>query len=116
MILDEFTDVTRKHFMVRRGVPLLAVWLIAHATIAVAQLPPDAVMLDKVKIPEKQKSIDLCPVHLEPSDAKLATWEYRGVKYRGSKPDAKDQFFKDPDKYAKAAEKQRPSSTTSCKP
>ena len=51
-----------------------------------AQLPADAVMLDKVKIPEKQKSVDLCPVYLEPSDPKLPTWEYKGVKYRGSKP------------------------------
>jgi len=77
------------------------------AASALAQLPPEAVMLDKVKIPEKQKSVDLCPVYLEPSDTKLPTWEYKGVKYRGSKADAQEKFFKDPDKYAKAAEKQR---------
>ena len=76
-------------------------------TSARAQLPADAVMFDKVKIPEKQKSIDLCPVYLEPSDPKLPTWEYKGVKYRGSKADAQEKFLKDPDKYAKAAEKQR---------
>ena len=58
------------------------------AAPALAQLPADAVMLDKVKIAEKQKSVDLCPVYLEPSDPKLPTWEYKGVKYRGSKPDA----------------------------
>lgn len=75
--------------------------------VAAAQLPPDAVMLDKVKISEKQKSVDLCPVYLEPSDPKLPEWEYKGVKYRGSKPDAQEKFAKDPDKYAKAAEKQR---------
>jgi YHS domain-containing protein len=74
---------------------------------AYAQLPADAVMLDKVKIPEKQKSVDLCPVYLEASDPKSAVWEYKGVKYRGSKPDAKEKFLKDPDKYAKAADKQR---------
>ena len=74
---------------------------------AQAQLPADAVMLDKVKIAEKQKSVDLCPVYLEPSDPKGPTWEYKGVKYRGAKADAKDKFFKDPDKYAKAATKQR---------
>ena len=74
---------------------------------AQAQLPADAVMLDKVKIPEKQKSDDLCPVYLEPSDPKLPTWEHKGVKYRGSKPDAQQKFLKDPDKYAKAAAKQR---------
>jgi len=77
------------------------------AASALAQLPPDAVMLDKVKIAEKQKSTDLCPVYLEPSDPKLPTWEYKGVTYRGSQPDAQEKFSKDPDKYAKAAEKQR---------
>jgi hypothetical protein len=74
---------------------------------AFAQLPPEAVMLDKVKIPEKQKSVDLCPVYLEPADSKLPTWEYKGVKYRGAKPDAQQKFMATPDKYAKAAEKQR---------
>ncbi len=74
---------------------------------ALAQLPADAVMLDKVKIAEKQKSVDLCPVYLVESDKELPTWEYKGVKYRGSKPDAQEKFLKDPDKYAKAAEKQR---------
>ncbi len=77
------------------------------AVPAWAQLPADAVMLDKVKIPEKQKSVDLCPVYLEASDPSLPTWEYKGVTYRGSKPDAKEKFLADPDKYAKAAEKQR---------
>jgi hypothetical protein len=72
-----------------------------------AQLPADAVMLDKVKIPEKQKSIDLCPVYLAASDPKLPAWEYKGVKYRGSKPDAREKFLKDPGKYAREAEKQR---------
>ncbi len=85
------------------GFGLLAVM----AASALAQLPPDAVMLDKVKIPEKQKPLDLCPVYLEPSDSKLSTWEYKEVTYRGSQADARKKFFKDPDKYAKAAEKQR---------
>ncbi|HEX3725347.1 MAG TPA: hypothetical protein VHV08_03860 [Pirellulales bacterium] len=84
-----------------------ALWWIGLAAPAFAQLPSDAVMLDKLKISEKQKSIDLCPVYLEPSDASLPTWEYKGVKYRGSKSDAKEKFLKDPDKFAKAAEKQR---------
>jgi hypothetical protein len=86
----------------------LSFGLLLGLTISVfAQLPPDAVMLDKVKISEAQKSIDLCPVYLEASDPKLPTWEHKGVVYRGSKPDAKEKFFKDPDTYAKAAEKQR---------
>jgi hypothetical protein len=91
---------------VRRFVPVLAAMLLAPSS-AWAQLPPDAVMLDKVKIPEKQKAIDLCPVYLEPSDPKLESWEYKGVKYRGSKADAREKFMKDPDKYAQAAAKQR---------
>ena len=81
--------------------------LLGIASAAHAQLPADSVMLDKVKIAEKQKSTDLCPVYLKQSDPKLPEWEYKGVKYRGSKADAKEQFLKDPDKYAKAAEKQR---------
>ena len=87
---------------------LLSTALLVVATnSAQAQLPADAVMLDKVKISEKQKSIDLCPVYLVASDPKLPTWEYKGVKYRGSKPDAQEKFLKEPDKYVKAAEKQR---------
>jgi hypothetical protein len=77
------------------------------STAAFAQLPPDAVMLDKVKIAEAQKSIDLCPVYLEPSDPQAPTWDHQGVTYRGSKPDAREKFFMDPDRYAKAAAKQR---------
>jgi hypothetical protein len=86
---------------------LMVALLLACAAPALAQLPADAVMLDKVKIAEKQKSVDLCPVYLEPSDPKLPTWEFEGVKYRGSKPDAQEKFLKDPAKYVKAAEKQR---------
>jgi hypothetical protein len=83
------------------------VGVLVLASAAHAQLPADAVMLDKVKIPEKQKSVDLCPVYLEASDPKLPTWEYKGVKYRGAKADAQQKFLQDPDKYAKGAEKQR---------
>ncbi|MBO0722022.1 MAG: hypothetical protein J2P41_14455 [Blastocatellia bacterium] len=81
--------------------------LFAASIPAFAQLPPDAVELDKVKIPEVQKSEDLCPVYLEPSDPMLPIWEYKGVKFRGSKPDAQEKFFKDADKFAEAAKKQR---------
>jgi hypothetical protein len=81
--------------------------LFIFAISGFAQLPSDAVMLEKVKIPETQKSVDLCPVYLVDSDPKLPTWEYKGITYRGSKPDAQEKFLKEPDKYAKAAEKQR---------
>jgi hypothetical protein len=93
--------------MILRTISLSLAFTLGSAVAAWAQLPADAVMLDKVKIPEKQKSTDLCPVYLEASDAKLPTWEYKGVQYRGSKPDAKEKFLKDPDKFAKAASKQR---------
>ena len=76
-------------------------------TPAAAQLPSEAVELGKVKIPEVQKSVDLCPIYLEPSDPRLPTWEYKGLTYRGSRPDANEKFLKEPDTYAKAAEKQR---------
>lgn len=74
---------------------------------AYAQLPADAVMLYKVKVPEKQKSVDLCPVHLVPSDPQLPTWTYKGVEYRGHTADSKAEFDKDPDKHAEAARFQR---------
>lgn len=99
--------------MLRRLLSRPRLWLLwtsaalVLTTSALAQLPPDSVMLDKVKISEKQKSVDLCPVYLEASDPKLPTWTYKDVTYRGSKPDAEAKFKKDPDKYAKAAEKQR---------
>ena len=70
---------------------------------AVAQLPADAVMLYKVKIPEKQKSLDLCPVHLVPADPKVAKWTHRGVSYRGHTADCKAEFEKHPDRHAEAA-------------
>lgn len=84
-----------------------ALVICAVAMTSAAQLSADAVMLDKVKIPEVQKSVDLCPVYLEPSDPALPTWVYKGVTYRGSKPDAQEKFLKDPDKCAEAAKRQR---------
>ena len=93
--------------MMTRRLVLTVGLLFLLSARAAAQLPADAVMLDKVKIPEKQKAIDLCPVYFVASDPKLPTWEYQGVTYRGSKPDAKEKFLKDPAAYAKAAEKER---------
>lgn len=93
--------------MLTRTSILTMAFALAFASAAQAQLPADAVMLDKVKIPEKQKAVDLDPVYLVPSDPQLPTWEYKGVTYRGSKPDAKEKFLADPDKYVKAAEKER---------
>lgn len=82
--------------------------LILFSTLGVvAQLPPDAVDLSLVKIPETQKSEDLCPVHLVPSAADGETWDYKGVHYRGSAAGSKTTFLEDPDGYAAAAQKQR---------
>lgn len=91
----------------RRRFSTLVLLLVTLSLPVLAQLPADAVDLAKVKIPEAQKSIDLCPVYLEPSDPKLASWEYKGVTYRGSRPDAQEKFAKDADTFVKAAEKQR---------
>ncbi len=93
--------------MLSRCLPLTLGLALGLVRLAQCQLPADAVMLDKVKIPEKQKAIDLCPVYLEAPDPKLPTWEYKGVTYRGSKPDAKEKFLAAPDQYVMAAQKQR---------
>lgn len=74
---------------------------------AYAQLPPDAVMLDKVKIPEKQKSQDLDPVTLEAADPALGTFEHEGVVYGMSAAASKEEFLKDPAKYAAQADAKR---------
>ncbi len=71
-----------------------------------AQLPPDAVDLAKVKIPEALASTDLCPVRFVPSVADGETWTHGGVDYRGSEPGVSAVFAADPETYAaKAAEK-----------
>lgn len=72
-----------------------------------AQLPPEAVDLAKVKIAERLKSVDLCPVTLEPSDLDGPTWSYAGVDYRGHGAEAQAVFLEDPDRYAKAAHRER---------
>jgi hypothetical protein len=84
-----------------------ALFISIAATQAWAQLPADAVILEKVNISEKQKSHELDPVTLEEADPKLPTWEFKGVKYGSSKADSQEKFKADPDKFAKAAEKQR---------
>ena len=74
---------------------------------AAAQLPPEAVLLDKVKIPEKIKAEEICPVSLEDSDPSAPTWTYEGITYRGHGGDTEGAFMKDPAKYAAAATKER---------
>lgn len=91
----------------------MKMWTMAAAALmlivpcALAQLPPDAVQLDKVKISEKVKTTDIDPVTLKPADPKLGTVENGGVKYGLSDAASKDAFAKDPAKYVAAAEKAR---------
>lgn len=92
-----------RSFASRRGAVLaLLVWVLLVPAFLAAQLPPDAVDLGKVKIPQTLESVDLCPVHLEPSMADGETWEHDGVSYRGSAPGAKATFAGDPGKYVAA--------------
>ncbi len=81
--------------------------LVLTGSAAYAQLPADAVMLDKVKIPETQKSSELCPVHLIAADASVATWEHDGVTYGGDTAACQAAFEKDPATHAKAADRER---------
>lgn len=81
----------------------LALWV---APIA-AQLPPDAVDLAKVKIPEALKSTDLCPVKLVPSAADGETWAHGGIDYRGSEAGVSATFAGDPDAFAAKAAEER---------
>ncbi len=74
---------------------------------AAAQLPPEAVLLDKVKIPETIKSDELCPVTLEASDPSAPTWAYEGVTYRGHASGTETEFRKDAAKFALGAKKER---------
>ena len=74
---------------------------------AFAQLPPEAVLLDKVKIPETIKSTDLCPVSLQSSVESAPTWTYDGIAYRGHDAKTQAEFDTDPAKYAAAAKKER---------
>jgi hypothetical protein len=98
-------------FMNSKSVFCLSVLVFALGLLAVApalaQLPPEAVLLDKVKIPEKIKSDEICPVSLEDADPSAPTWTYDGVTYRGHGPDTEATFRKDPEKYAAAAAKER---------
>jgi len=74
---------------------------------ALAQLPPDAVQLDKVKISEKVKTQNIDPVTLQPADPALGTFEYNGVTYGMSDAASKTAFMKSPEVFAAAAEKAR---------
>jgi hypothetical protein len=90
--------------MRNNGHVLCAITLFACAWTSHGQLPPDAVDLSLVKIPEKLTSDDLCPVHLLPADDALPTWSHDDIKYRGHAPGCQDMFATDPDGYAESAQ------------
>ena len=77
------------------------------AGTAFAQLPPDAVDLSKVKIPEAITAEQFDPVTLEQADPNLPTFEYNGVTYGSSEAASKDKFMQAPDKFAERAAQKR---------
>jgi hypothetical protein len=85
----------------------LAIVLLALASgrPAAAQLPPEAVLLDKVKIPETLKPNQLDPVTLQEVAADAVSWNWNGVEYKGAAA-SKTEFAKDPAKYAAAQKKE----------
>ncbi|HIA48374.1 MAG TPA: hypothetical protein EYN96_10505, partial [Candidatus Hydrogenedentes bacterium] len=65
------------------------IWLSALVTALAmtsvqAQLPPDAVKLDRVKISQKIRAENFCPVHKEYAETPVSTWEHAGVTYGGN--------------------------------
>ena len=92
-----------------RSVLRLTVLLVALLWVApiAGQLPPDAVDLAQVKIPEAVKSTDFCPVKFVPSAADGESWTHAGVEYRGSEAGVKTAFASDPDGYAAKAAEER---------
>ena len=70
-------------------------------------LPPEAVDLSKVRIVERQKSDDLCPVKLLEVDSTVATYLYQGAQYRFSSNAARNQFILAPQNFVDAAKFKR---------
>ena len=96
--------------MIRRldRFPLVAAFaLLALASCETlwSQLPPEAVMLDKVKIPQTIKPGQIDPVTLEDVAGEAVSWTWNGVEYRGSAA-SKAEFAKSPEKYAAAHQKE----------
>jgi hypothetical protein len=70
-----------------------------------SQLPPEAVMLDKVKIPQTLKPDQIDPVTLKDVEADAVSWSFDGVDYRGAAA-SKAAFTKDAETYAAAHKKE----------
>jgi hypothetical protein len=80
---------------------LAAVISLASGGALLAQLPPEAVLLDKVKIPETLKPNQIDPVTLEDVEADAVSWTWNGVEYKGASA-SKPVFTKEPEKFAAA--------------
>jgi hypothetical protein len=78
---------------------------LVNANALFAQLPPEAVLLDKVKIPETLKPNQIDPVTLTEVAKDAVSWTANGVEYRGAAT-SKAEFAKDPAKYAAAHKKE----------
>ncbi|MFP6616349.1 MAG: hypothetical protein VCB26_08090 [Candidatus Hydrogenedentota bacterium] len=88
------------------------IWLSALVTAlamtsAQAQLPPDAVKLDRVKISQKIGAENFCPVHKEYAETPVSTWEHAGVTYGGNTAECATLFAKDADTFHAGAERAR---------
>jgi quinoprotein glucose dehydrogenase len=66
-----------------------------------------AVDLALVKISERQKSDQLCPVHLVPSAPEIAAWTWEGVTYRGHGAECEAEFRIQPALFAERARRER---------
>jgi hypothetical protein len=84
---------------------LALLFTLAAGQASWAQLPPEAVMLDKVKIPQTIKADQIDPVTLEDVGADAVAWTSNGVQYKGA-PASKTEFAKSPEKYVAAHKKE----------
>jgi len=83
----------------------IAAGVIASGAALEAQLPPEAVMLDKVKIPQTIGPGRIDPVTLADVGADAVAWTWNGIEYKGSAA-SKAEFAKAPEEHAAAHKKE----------
>lgn len=86
-------------------VVVLATLFLALSSVALAQLPPEAVLLDKVKIPQTLTPEKIDPVTLEDCGDDAISWTWNDTEFRGAASSSKE-FEKSPDKFAAAHKKE----------
>jgi hypothetical protein len=79
----------------------------APAGVVPADGRAPVVDLARVKIAERQKSDELCPVHLVASDPALPAWTHEGVTYRGHTAECEAEFRTEPQVFAERARRER---------